>query len=148
MRRKWAILSISYLSCAVVALGIFSWAQYNRAETYNRQVAASYQHAFAELVTSMSEIDTALQKSLYATSPTMAGAICTEVFGKAMTAQMTLGVLPFSTQELEQTASFISRVGDYAYSLSRSALRGVRIPMRSGRTCGPCRTPPRSWLRT
>ena len=41
-----------------------------------------------------------------------------------MMAQMSLGSLPFSTQELEQTASFISRVGDYSFALSRSAARG------------------------
>ena len=50
----------------------------------------------------------------------MISAVCTDVFGKAMTAQMSLGALPFSTQELEKTAGFISRVGDYAYSLSRA----------------------------
>ncbi|HHU22918.1 MAG TPA: germination protein YpeB [Clostridiales bacterium] len=124
MRRKTAILTISYLSCAVIALGVFSFIHYGRAERYAQFMRSRYQYSFNELVNSMSEIDFALQKSIYATSPCMAGAICTEVFGKAMMAQMSLGSLPFSTQELEQTASFISRVGDYSFALSRSAARG------------------------
>jgi spore germination protein len=124
MKKKTAIIIISYFCAAIAAMGAFTWIQNARAEQYKRAVDASYQHAFAELVTSMTEIDSALQKSLYATSPSMAGAICTELFGKAMTAQMSLGVLPFSTQELEQTAGFISRVGDYAFCLSRAAARG------------------------
>lgn len=124
-RKKAVVLTVSYLSAAVIVLGILAGTNYQRAETYKRYVTANYQHAFSELVTAVSEMDTALQKSLYATSPAMVSAVCTEVFGKAMTAQMSLGVLPFSTQELEQTAGFISRVGDYAYALSKSAMSGA-----------------------
>ena len=123
-QKKAVVLTVSYLSAAVVALGVLAGVNYERAKVYERHVQANYQHAFGELVTAVSEMDTALQKSVYATSPSMISAVCTEVFGKAMTAQMSLGVLPFSTQELEQTAGFISRVGDYAYVLSRSAAAG------------------------
>ena len=115
---------IVYAVTAVAALGIFAAISYQRAEAYRAYLTASYQHAFGELVSSMEEIDAALQKSVYASSPGVAGAVCTEVFGKAMTAQMTPGVLPMSTQELEQTAAFINRVGDYSYALSRSAAAG------------------------
>lgn len=115
---------IVYAVTAMAILGIFAAVSYQRAEAYRTYLTANYQHAFGELVSSMEEIDAALQKSVYATSPGVAGAVCTEVFGKAMTAQMTLGVLPMSTQELEQTARFINQVGDYSYALSRSAAAG------------------------
>ena len=125
MKKRTAILTISYLCAAVIALGAWGYTQHCRAEKHAIAVRANYQHAFGELVTSLTELDGCLQKSLYATSPGTAGALCTQAFGKAMTAQMSLGVLPFSTQELEQTAGFISRVGDYAYMLSRSAAKGA-----------------------
>ena len=125
MKKRTAIRLVSYLSAAVLALGVFSWVSYSRAEAYKRITAVSYQRAFSELCTSMSGLDAALQKSLYATSPSMTTSLCTEVFGKAMAAQLSLGVLPFSTQELEQTASFVSRVGDYASVLSRAAAVGT-----------------------
>lgn len=124
MKRRSAIKVISFLMVALIALSALTWVNYSRAAEYERFVNASYQHSFSELVTSMSQVDTALQKCLYATSPSVAGPMCMEVFGKAMTAQMSLGMMPFSTVELEQTASFISKVGDYAYMLSRSASRG------------------------
>ena len=124
-RKKRNVLLISYLSAAVVALGILAGVKHEQAKIYQRYVANDYQHAFDELVTAVSEMDAALQKSMYATSPSMISAVCTELFGKAMTAQMSLSALPFSTQELEQTASFISHVGDYAFVLSRSAARGL-----------------------
>ena len=124
MKKKYAVISISFLSVAVIALGILAWSSHARAEKYELYMDNNSQHAFDELVTAVSEMDTALQKSLYATSPGMTCAVCTELFGKAMTAQMSLGVLPFSSQEMEQVSGFISRVGDYAFALSRAAAKG------------------------
>ncbi len=126
-KRKYTVFTISFLTIAALSLGIYASASHSRAESYRLHMTNNYQHAFDELVTAVSEMDSALQKSVYATSPAVAGAVCTEIFGKAMTAQMSLGVLPFSTYELEQTAGFISRVGDYAFALSRSAATGESL---------------------
>ncbi|MCD8254841.1 MAG: germination protein YpeB [Oscillospiraceae bacterium] len=124
MKRKTAVLTVSYLLAAVAALGVLAGGYYERAESYRLQTEARCQHAFAELVTAIGEVDTALQKSRYAVSPSLEAAICAEIFGKVMTAQSFLGELPFSTQELEQTAGFISRAGDFAFELSRAASGG------------------------
>ncbi|MBE7017953.1 MAG: germination protein YpeB [Ruminococcaceae bacterium] len=127
--KKWkaAIIAICLLSVTVLGLGIYAAAANAKAEKYKLQISNNYQHAFDELVTAVGEMDSALQKSIYAVSPALSGAVCTEIFGKAMTAQMSLGVLPFSTYELEQTAGFISRVGDYAFALSRAAAAGESL---------------------
>ena len=127
MKQHWdrpMIRLVSYLTAAVVAFGILAGVWYERAKTYKRYVDNSYQHAFDEMVTAIGEVDAALQKAALATSAGMAGNLCTEIFGKAMTAQMSIGALPWSSQELEQTAGFVSRVGDYALSLSRAAAKG------------------------
>lgn len=123
-KRRKRILAFSYLIAAALTLGILAGVYYQQAGAWKRAAGNQYNHAFNELVTAMGELDTALQKSLYASTPSMVNATCTEVFGKAMTAQMSLGVLPFSAEELEQTSGFISRVGDYAFSLARSAASG------------------------
>ena len=123
-RRRARRLAFIYLCAAVLALGVTAGTQYERAQRWQRQAANQYQHAFDELVTAVGEMDTALEKSLYATTPGMVNAVCTEVFGKAMTAQMSLGTLPFHSEELERTSGFISRVGDYAFSLARAAAGG------------------------
>ena len=127
MKRKNAIRIISFLTVAVVALGILSAALYDRAVRSERQNLANSQRAFGELVTGFSQLNAALEKSCYATSPELAAAMCTEVFGKAMTAQMALSCLPYSSQELEHTAGFISRVGDYALYLSRNSAAGAEF---------------------
>ena len=123
-KRRRTRLAFIYLTAAVLALGVLAGTQYERAQRWQRQASNQYQHAFDELVTAMGEMDAALEKSLYATTPGMVNAVCTEVFGKAMTAQMSLGALPFHSEELERTSGFISRVGDYAFSLARAAAGG------------------------
>ena len=124
VKKRCFVLTATYLSAAAIVLGVLAGTYYEKSKQYERFTANNYQHAFGELVTAVGEMDSALQKSVYATSPGMVSAVCTEVFGKAMTAQMSLGALPFGAQELEQTSGFISRVGDYAFSLSRSAAAG------------------------
>lgn len=126
-KRKYTVFTISFLAVAALCLGVYASAAHAQAERYRLYMSNNCQHAFDELVTAVGEMDSALRKSVYASSPALASAICTELFGKAMTAQMSLGVLPFSTYELEQTAGFISRVGDYAFALSRAAASGEAI---------------------
>lgn len=123
-KKKVITLVTSYVLAACVVLGGFIYTNHQTAKKYKILVDQNYQHAFSELVTCMSEIDSALQKGLYSTSPSMVCSVCTQVFGKAMSAQMALGVLPFDNNELANTASFVTKVGDYAYMLSKSAASG------------------------
>ena len=124
MRRRTAFTIISLLAVAAVAAGAFGVVTKQRLDDDERYIAANYRHAFAEVVSGVSDMDTALQKSLLVTSPSMAGAVCTEVYGKAATAKMALGIMPYSSSDLEKTSGFIGRVGDYAYALSRKAAKG------------------------
>ena len=124
MKKSRAVTIISLLSiitAGALTFGIESRLAMEKDETY---IAANYRHALAEFVSSVSDMDDALQKSLLVTSPSMAGAVCTEVYGKAQTAKMSMGVLPFSASSMERTSGFIGKVGDYAYALSRKAAKG------------------------
>lgn len=123
-RRRTVIRAVSYLAAVFVVLGGFAVSKHLEARQYRQFVQNSYQHAFAELTSAMGEISTALQKGTYATTPSMISSLCTQVFGKAMAAQMSMGELPYANVELEQTAAFIAKVGDYTYALSRSSLSG------------------------
>jgi germination protein YpeB len=51
--------------------------------------------------------------------------VCTEVYGKALSAQYALTEMPFSGFKFQNMTSFITRVGDYAYMLSRKAGSGT-----------------------
>jgi germination protein YpeB len=120
MKKRTTVRVITFLSAAVIVVGALAWSGMRKAKALELYARANTQHAFDELVTSVSELSTALEKSVYITDPALESALCTQMFGRAMTAQMAMGVLPYSSQELEQTASFLSKVGDYAYVLSRT----------------------------
>lgn len=124
MKKKNAITIITLL--AIIAVGAVAYAVVTRQKLTDdeRYISAGYRHAFAELVSGVTDMDSALQKSLLVTSPSMAGAVCTEVFGKAETVKMAMGLLPYAATDLEKTSGFVGKVGDYAYALSRKAAKG------------------------
>ena len=124
MKKSTAITIISILSAACIGFAVFGFVNMNKQKRDDTQLSADYRRSFAELVSGVSDVDTALKKSLLVTSPSMAGAVCTEVYGKAQTAQMALSSLPDSATNLEKTAGFLGRVGDYAFALSQKAARG------------------------
>lgn len=124
LSRKGTVLAASFLAAAFTVTGGLAIQGHTQAAAYRRLLNNGYQHAFTELTTAVSELDTALQKGLYATSPAMISSLCAEAFGRTVSAQMALGELPYANVELEQTAAFIAKAGDYAMALSRAALSG------------------------
>ncbi len=120
MRKRTTIRVISYLSAAVLVAGIFAVRSTRKANALELYAKANTRHAFDELVTSVTELSNALEKSQYLSDPALESALCTQIYGRAMTAQMAMGALPYASQELEQTASFVAKAGDYAGALARS----------------------------
>ncbi len=124
MKRKLRVIFTAYAAAAIAVLAGFAWAGAARAEQYRRYIDASRSRAFLELVESVEQMDSALQKCVYATSPSLVCACCTDAFGKAMAAQAALGELPFADLSLENTSGFIGKTGDYVYMLSKKAAGG------------------------
>jgi len=124
MKRKLRVIFTAYAAAAIAVLAAFAWAGAARAKQYRRYIDASRSRAFLELVESVEQMDSALQKCVYATSPSLVCACCTDAFGKAMAAQAALGELPFADLSLENTSGFIGRAGDYVYMLSKKAAGG------------------------
>lgn len=125
MSRRSKIRTVSFLTALVLVLGGAALLNAREAAAYRRYLANSRQHAFAELADQLAGLDSALQKGQYATSPTLLSALCAEVYSRAAAAQLALGELPWSNVELEQTAAFLAKTGDYAWSLTRSAAGGA-----------------------
>ena len=124
-KRKKIILLTSYILAGFAVLGGVALNAHLRAESYRLQLENTYHHAFSELVSGVGELDSALQKTMYATTPSMVSSICAEVYGKAQSAQYALGELPFSSFKFQNMSSFISKVGDYAFMLSKKAGAGA-----------------------
>lgn len=119
MRRK-KIRIISAVTAAFAIASGFALQGHSRANHYRQLIENSYTHACFELSTAVSELDSALQKAQYAATPVFLEVLCTDIYGKAVAAQMALGELPASYAILPQTSAFLARVGDYAGALSKS----------------------------
>lgn len=120
MKRKTAAAVISILSAAVLVLGIVAAIHVRRARQMEYYIRARTQWAFSELVEDVSALSDELEKCVYISDTSLQSALCTQVYAKALEAQMALGELPYEAQTIEQAAGFLSRVGDYACVLSRS----------------------------
>lgn len=121
MKKKTRVLVISYTAALVAALAVGLIACRTDADRRQTAMDANYRHAYGEVLNAVQELDAALQKSLYATTPAMACTVCTDIYSHAQTAQMALGVLPVQSHALARIARNIALAGDYARMLSRSA---------------------------
>ncbi len=116
--RKRVLKATFVLAAFVVAAG-FAVQNHYRARQYERLLTNSYFRAFTELTTAAGELDTALQKSLYTTAGPLQESLYQQIYAKALAAQSALGELPYGNQELEHTAAFFAKTGDYAAALCR-----------------------------
>ena len=122
-KRRRTLIYI-WLTAAAVVFALLAGVWHQQAAERERRLRYAWEHSFGELVTAVTELDSALEKSLWATTPATAAGLCAQVYGKAAVAQMSLSALPFDTGELETLSGFLSRVGDYAFALSRAAAAG------------------------
>ncbi len=87
----------------------------------------NYDRAFLELTDYVSEIDALLSKSQLASDPAQLASISNEIFMQAAEAKSCFGQLPTEDTNLENTAKFLSQVGDYTYVLSQNMINGAGI---------------------
>ena len=104
---------------ALIVLAGFALQGHMEAQQYKRQLTNAYYHAFTELTTASQELDTALRKTAYTTDGPLQDSLYQQVYAKALAAQYALGELPYGNIELEQTAAFFAKTGDYAAALCR-----------------------------
>ncbi len=132
IRKKTFIITVTYLAAAVIALGAYTLVHSGLERSYRRTAEYGYAHAFEEVVLAASNLSDALHRASYTAGPELSSAVCADIYGNCLAAGMTMAALPFSTQELEQTAAFIGIAGDYARSVQRqSAESGLDDNARS-----------------
>ncbi len=120
IKKKTFILIVTYLSAAAIAFGAYSTALSVGGAGYRYTTRYGYEHAFGEVVTAAENLSDALHRGAYATGAEMSASVCADVYGSCLTAGVTMSNLPFSTQELENTARFIGVAADFSQSLMGS----------------------------
>lgn len=120
IKKKTFVLIVTYLSAAAIAFGAYSAALSANGANYRSTAVYGYERAFGEVVTAAQKLSDALHRGAYATGAEMSATVCADVYGSCLAANMTMAALPFSTQELENTARFIGVAADYAQSLMKN----------------------------
>lgn len=122
--KKTGRLIIVYALAAVAVMGGFLWRSERERAGLRRTVAIGYDHAFVELADAVGALDASLQKTLCAATPTMVSDLCAEGYAHCAAASQAIASLPYGNIELEHTAAFLAKTGDYLSYLGRMGARG------------------------
>lgn len=123
-KTRSAVRVLSFGLAALLVMGGFLLRSEYQRLLWERYSENGWKRAFSTLSADMTEIDTALRKCRASNSAALVGDAAVEIYARAQEAQSLLGELPLSGWQLEGITGYLGRLGDYALSLSRSALRG------------------------
>ncbi len=127
MRRRTLIRIASFIVASIVVLAGFCAYGYYLAGRYRMKLEYTYQRALNELGTNVTNIDIALNKGLYATSPSQMVVLSTRLAREADSAKSSLGQLPTEGIDLTNTSRFLSQVGEYSMFLARKVVNNERV---------------------
>lgn len=113
------------LGAGLIAAIIWGFSVRSNAKALSTTVENQYNRAFHELVNYIDDIDTLLSKAQLANSPAQLASISSDIFRQSAEAKSCLGQLPTSDVQLDNTAKFLSQVGDYTYVLSQDMINGT-----------------------
>lgn len=125
-RRRWIRLS-GFTVMLIAVLGIFSYTNYVSARDYKRAVEHNYQRSLSDLSDYVNNIQVTLNKGIYANTPPMVGNLANSLWKESAGAKSSLGQLPVSELQLENTYRFLSQVGEYSLSLSKKTANGEKL---------------------
>lgn len=125
--RRSTVRIVSFVLAGFVALGTSSIVNSVRAQNLALQVEASNERALGELGEYIANIQTSLQKGLYANTPDMAAKLSMQLRQEAAGAKSSLSQLALGETEAENLYRFLSQVGEFALSLSRKLDSGQDI---------------------
>lgn len=132
--RRGTVRIVSFILAGFVALGASSIVNAVRAQNLALQVESSNERALGELGEYITNIQTSLQKGLYANTPDMATKLAMQLRQEAAGAKSSLSQLAMGETELEHLYRFLSQVGEFALSLSRKMESGQDITAAERKT--------------
>ncbi len=98
-----------------------------KAEKYGRYIEYSDERSMSELVSELSQMDSALAKLRYATTPRSFQTISAKLWQSAENAKSCMAALSLPSNALEKTQRFVAQTGDFAYYLLFASSGGDEI---------------------
>jgi spore germination protein len=116
-RQTVAVIALAVLWGATVLWGIGQLRARRQADVLLQN---KYSRAFYETMQRTKNVQALLSKGLVSGSPDQMDAILSDLWYNANSAQENLSQLPVSHDVVARTSKFLSQVGDYAYTLTKS----------------------------
>ncbi len=121
------IIAYSALVILLIASIIWLTVSNRRNADLTNQLTNNYNRALSELVGYVDNIETSLHKSLLVSGPAQLASLSNDIFRQSAAAKSSLGQLPVSDIQLDNTAKFLSQVGDYTYVISQNVINGEEL---------------------
>lgn len=93
----------------------------HRESLYASYTQAQHQKSLSQLLNSLNQLETSLEKARYVPEGALRQTLAADIWMESQLAAAALSSLPLGDQRLEQTETYISQVGDYAYYLMRAS---------------------------
>ena len=127
MKRRNAVRVISFCAAAaVVAIG-FAVREKLNSKRYRLEIENSYSRSLDELNAGVNNISVILEKAQYVTSAKQISNMAAQLLSEAETAKAALSQLPAGSGELTVLNRFLSQVGNYAMSVSKTLVGGGEL---------------------
>ncbi len=120
VKKRTVIKIISLLSAALFVVGGFAINEYNKSKKYLLMIENQYSRSFEQLNSSLNNISTAMQKVVYVSSAKKMSSLSAEIFSEAELAKTAISELPMGESNISTVYRFLSQVGNYALSVSKS----------------------------
>ncbi len=127
--KKTTLIVFSVLG-ALTVLGLcagligMNTAKNNQQKDYQTQTAAFWRQSVSELSGALSDLETDLQKGLFASGNYQTVSWAARVFSEAGAARTALETLPVYELRLQATETFLNQVGEFTLEMARKQLRG------------------------
>lgn len=131
---KKKILGIVLTAAVILTLGGTTAAGYIAANRYRMKLDYDYRRAMNDLNVSVDNIGTALDKAVYANTPTQQNGLAAKLMRESGAAQSASAVLPSNSGSLANVNKFITQVGDFSMALSNKVSAGQKLSEKEYRT--------------
>ncbi len=132
--KKKRVFTLVFVIALILALGSTTVMGYTSANKYKMNLEYNYKRALDDLNVCVTNIETTLNKSVYANTPTQQNGLAAKLMRESSMAKSALAVLPISDNSLDKVSKYITQVGDFSMALSTKISAGQKITAEEYKT--------------
>lgn len=120
MKKRTAVKALALCSAVIIALTGFLIKEKEATKKYKLELQNEYSYSLSELNSRLNNISLILEKAIYITGTPQLSSLSAELYSESELAKEALSKLPAGEETLNTINRFLSQVGNYALSVSKS----------------------------